>query len=262
MAKPSSVRKVAKVARTGGGRTKRGQTSWLVPAILICVSVVGVFLVGFSRAQRQPDLSPPRIGDHWHSAIGFYVCGTFTPNVPDNNQDPLGIHTHGDGVIHTHPFSSQAAGERAILKLFLDTLDIRLTETELRLPGQEARRSGERCESGPADLQVKVWESRAPADTGRLVPGDPGDIRLGNNQLITVAFVPEGTEIPRPPTEAELDQLTDLGPTPATTVAGAATATTVPGATTTPPPDAATTAPPTTSPPTTSPPTTSPPANP
>ena len=246
MAKPSSVKKVAKVAkvaRTGGGRTKRGQTSWFFPTLLICLSILGVFLVAFSRAQRQPDLSRPRIGDHWHSAIGFNVCGAFAPNVPDNNQDPLGIHTHGDGVVHTHPFSSQSAGTRATLQIFLDTLDIRVTDNELRLPGGDTKKNGERCETGPASIRVKVWDTRAPTDNGRIVAGDPGDIRLGDNQLITVAFLPEGTDIPRPPSEGQLDRLTDLGPTPSTTVAGAET-TTAPGATTA--PEATTTAPPTT----------------
>jgi hypothetical protein len=221
VAKTSSTKKVAKVARTGGGRTVKrgGQRSIFFPTLLTVVTILGVFLVGFSRAQRQPDTSRPRIGaDHWHSAIAFNVCGAFQPNVPDNGQDPLGIHSHGDGVVHTHPFSGQSAGNNARLRVWLDTVGVKLTDNELRLPGQDAKKNGDRCESGPATLQMKVWESRAPGDTGRVVTSDFGDLRLGDNQLITVAFLPEGAEIPKPPTEAELDRLTDVG-TPATTVA-------------------------------------------
>ena len=229
MAKPSSTKKVAKVARTGGGRTVKrgGQRSIFFPAFLSVVVVLGVFLVGFSRAQRQPDTSRPRIGsDHWRSAIGFDICGTFARNVPDNGEDPLGIHTHGDGVVHTHPFSSQAAGKNATLDVWLDTVGVRLTDNELRLPNQEAKRNGERCETGPGVLQMKVWESRSPTDPGRVITSDFGDLKLGDNQLITVAFLPEGAEIPKPPTEVELDRLTDVGtPAPTTTVVPTSTST-------------------------------------
>jgi hypothetical protein len=225
VAKPSSTRKVAKVARTGGGRTVKrgGQRSIVFPLFLTVVTVLGVFLIGFSRAQRQPDTSRPRVGaDHWHSAIAFDICGSFQPNVPDNGEDPLGIHSHGDGVLHTHPFSSQAAGKNATLEVWLDAVGVRLTDSELRLPGQDAKRNGDRCETGPGVLQMKVWESRSPTDSGRVLTGDFGDLRLGDSQLITVAFLPEGAEIRKPPTEAELDRLTDVG-TPATTTTVAPT---------------------------------------
>lgn len=236
MAKPTTTRKVTKVARTGGGRTKRGQSSWFFPAMLTTVVVLGTFLIVFSRNQRQPDTSPPRIGaDHWHSAIGFYLCdestgvASFAPNLPDNGQDPLGIHSHGDGVVHTHPFSSQSAGRNAQLRHFFDALDITVNESQIRLPGQETRRNGDSCSDQDGEVQVKVWDTRSPTDQGRLLEGPPGNLRLGDSQLITVAFVPRGADIPKPPSEAQLDNLTD-----------------VPGATTTLPPTTSTSVEPTT----------------
>jgi hypothetical protein len=243
MAKSTTTRKVTKVARTGGGRTKRGQSSWFFPALLTTVVVLGTFLVVFSRNQRQPDTSPPRIGtDHWHSAIGFDICGTFAPNVADNGQDPLGIHTHGDGVVHTHPFSSQAAGRRATLKLWLDTVGVKATADELKLPGDERTyKNGGKCGDQEASIVTMVWENRT--GEGELFAGDPGDIRLGDNQLITIAFVPKGTEIRKPPSESQLDNLSDVPGATTTTVPGATT--TLPGQTTTLPP---TSAPPTSAP--------------
>ena len=60
-----------------GGRTKRGQTSWIFPTFLVSVVVIGLALTAFSRQQRQPDTSHPRVGsDHWHSAIGFDICAS------------------------------------------------------------------------------------------------------------------------------------------------------------------------------------------
>src|SRR5947208_16737495 len=123
----TTTRKVTKVARTGGGRTtKRGQGSWFFPTIIALTVILGTFLFVFSRSQRQPDPSRPRIGaDHWHAAIGFDIGGSFAGNVPDNGQDPLGIHTHGDGIVHVHPFSSQSAGKKATLKVWFDTVGVK-----------------------------------------------------------------------------------------------------------------------------------------
>lgn len=233
----STTRKVTKVARTGGGRTKRGQSSWIFPTFITTVVILGTFLIVFSRNQRQPDTSPPRIGDHWHSAIGFYLCDSFAPNVPDNGEDPLGIHTHGDGVVHTHPFGAQASGRNAKLELWFDTVGANVTQNQIRLPGQDARRNGERCGDREARVVTRVWDTRTAE--GRIVEGNPGDIRLGNNQLITVAFVPDGTDIPKPPSEPQLDNLSDVPGATTTTVSPS----TVPGETTTTAPGATTTAP-------------------
>ena len=118
MPKPSGARKVTRVSRTGGGRTKRGQTSWLFPTLITVTVIAGTFLIAFSRSERQPDTTHPRVGsDHWHAALGVDICGTFTSNIPDNGQDPLGIHTHGDGIVHIHPFSAQSAGTVTVVSL-------------------------------------------------------------------------------------------------------------------------------------------------
>jgi hypothetical protein len=233
--KPTSARttrKVTKVARTGGGRTKRGQTSWIFPSVLTVAVIAGTFLIAFSRAERQPDTSRPRVGaDHWHAAIGFDICGTFAPNVPDNGQDPLGIHTHGDGIVHTHPFSSQSAGKKATLKVWLDTVGASVTPTQVKLPNDDAHKNGQKCGDKDATVLTKVWDTRSPDDTGRIFGSDPRDIHLKNNQLITVAFVPEGSDIPRPPSERQLDNLSDVGANATSTTTPGGTAATTPGGT-------------------------------
>ena len=263
MGKASSSKKVARAARTGGGRTKRGGSrSWLFPGFMSLVVVLGTFLVFTSRNDLAPDLSRPRPpggpgnpGDHWHAAIGFDICGAFAPPIQDQT-DPLGIHTHGDGVVHVHPFSSVSAGNRARLKVFMDAVKAEVTNEEIRLPGQEARKNGDKCGEQSGEVRVKVWNSRDPSDQGQIWAGDPGDIRLRDNQLITVAFKPKDADISRPPTADELDRLTDLGPTIPPTVPGtptsepvtAPTAPVDPNATTVPPtppdPTATTAAPP------------------
>ena len=215
MGKASSAKKVARAARTGGGRTRRGSTSWAWPAVMAIVVVLGTAGIVYSRDQRQPDTSRPlaasagRAGDHWHAAIGYYICGEFAPNLPEGS-DPLGIHGHGDNVVHIHPFGSSAAGKRARLEIYFDTIDVEVSDDFIELPGQDRKSNGDSCESGEGTVQTKVWDSRDPADEGRIVPGDPRDIRPQDGQLITIAFVPEGTDIPRPPSADTLDNLSDV----------------------------------------------------
>ena len=217
MGKASSAKKVARAARTGGGRTRRGSTSWVWPTVMAFVVILGTAGIVYSRDQRQPDTSRPlaasagRAGDHWHAAIGFYICGEFTPNLPEGT-DPLGIHGHGDNVVHIHPFGSSAAGKRARLEVFFDTVDVDISDDFIDLPGQGRKRNGDDCENGEGRVVTKVWDSRDPADEGRIVPGDPSDIRPQDGQLITIAFVPESTDIPRPPSAATLDNLSDVTP--------------------------------------------------
>jgi hypothetical protein len=270
MGKASSSKKVARVARTGGGRTKRGSsTSWFWPVFIGVVVVLGTAGIVQAKMERQVDDTPPRIpgegraGDHWHAALGFYVCGQFLPNIADET-DPLGIHTHNDGVVHIHPARTGAAGRNARLGVFLDAVKGNVSENEIRLPGQEAKENGDRCGDKPGRVQARTWPSKAEDAEGTDFTGDPSDIRFSDGQLITVAFVPEGEDIPRPVSAPNLDRLTDVpgattttppGATP-TTVAGTdttapATDSTAPPSDSTAPPDGTTAVPPATEPPAT-----------
>ena len=78
------------------------------------------------------DDSPPTVDDHWHVAYGFFLCdtGEFTLNgalkETDTSGQPMntdflrtGVHSHDDGVIHWHAFTSASVGKNATLGLFL-----------------------------------------------------------------------------------------------------------------------------------------------
>ncbi len=219
MGKASSTKKVARAARTGGGRTRRGSSSLGWPIAMALVVVLGTAGIVYSRDQRQPDTSAPvaqgpgRAGDHWHAALGFDICGNFAPHFPDPGVDPLGIHTHGDGVVHIHPFASRSSGQNARLGLFFDTIEgLKVSSDEIDLPGQDAKRNGMECDGRPAEVRTKIWPSRSPTEEGEIYNGDPSDIRLRDNQLITIAFLPADAEIRKPPSEPALDNLSDVGP--------------------------------------------------
>jgi hypothetical protein len=259
MGKASSSKKVARAASTGGGRTSRGRTPWgfyLTIAALVVLGIGGVYSSRSHRLQKisAAGKSPPIANkDHWHVAYGIYVCdsadkGHFLPPIPTQT-DPQGIHTHGDGVMHVHPYLDASAGKNATVGKFSSAVGMTLNSGELKVPSFAATngnpaysshdyRDGDSCGGKPGRVQVQIFSS--PADTeGHLWTGDPRNVPLKNNELVTIAFVPKGLKIPAPPATAiyNLEHLNDVQPTPATPTPSTPTPSTVaPASTTVPPP--------------------------
>jgi hypothetical protein len=263
MGKASSNKKVARAAGTGGGRTARGRTPWMYYGSIILVILLGVAGVYSSRNHRLSTISasgrtaPPRVGqDHWHVAYGIDICGKFQPAITDQ-VDPTGIHTHGDSVIHVHPYVDASAGKNATLGKFADAVKMTLNAGELKVPGGTDYRDGDKCNGKPGRVEVQIFTTAADK-VGTLATVDPRNVPLINNQLLTIAFLPKGDPIPQPPATAiyNLQHLNDVATPTTTTVPGApaapgAATTTVPGAagaatTTVPGAAGTTTAPPTT----------------
>ncbi|HVM09568.1 MAG TPA: hypothetical protein VM345_13960 [Acidimicrobiales bacterium] len=214
MARPSSTKKVSRAAQTGGGRTTRGSQSWLYWALIAAIVVLGVVGVGVSREQRRDELAapagnvPPLAGrDHWHTAYGIYICDQFIDPITDQ-RDPEGIHTHADGVIHVHPIVRRAAGRNAKLGKFFDAVRLDLDDTKIEVPGGKTYREGDdECDGEPGIMQLKV--------KGReeVITTDIADFVFSEDrQVITIAFAPKGADIPLPPSEATLDNLSDVEP--------------------------------------------------
>ena len=240
MGKASSNKKVARVARTGGGRTARGRGSLLWPGVLTLTVVLGTTLIFVSRAQNQAsaDHLPPRRGDHWHAAYGFYICDKFLPPITNQN-DPIGIHTRGDGVVHVHPTSVASSGKSATFARFMEAVNGNVSRSEIKVPGQKTMKNGMKCGKKPGRVEARVW---TPGSTnGTLVAGNPADVRFTDQELITIAFVPAGTQLPPPPSATQLNRLSDVAPS--TTVPLSPTTTAAGGAATTAPPAATTSAP-------------------
>lgn len=169
------------------------------------IVVLGVALVTWSRHQREQVLNaaahgtPPTLGDHWHEAFAFDLCGTMEPDPPaNNNLTTAGLHTHGDGNVHIEPISAADTGHNATLGRFVQLYPgMGLSSTMVQYPGLAAYHNGQKCGSKPGYVQVKVWDSPT-AKTGHVLKGNPGNLRLKNGQLITIAFLPKGSSIPKP----------------------------------------------------------------
>ena len=170
------------------------------------IILLGLVLVGWSRHQRVAVLNaaahgtPPTLGDHWHEAFVFDLCGTLEPNPPQNpNYTTAGEHTHGDGNIHIEPIGASDTGHNATLGHFVQLYPgMALSSTMVQYPGLAAYHNGQKCGSKPGSVQVKVWSSPT-AKTGRLVKGNPDNLLLYNGQMVTIAFVAKGADIPKPP---------------------------------------------------------------
>jgi hypothetical protein len=230
MGKASSNKKVARAAKAGGGRARTaGERNIVFPAALAVVVILGTLLVVYAREDRTATAleAPIAFQDHWHSAYGIYICDEFVPDLPEFTAPRNGgNHTHGDGLIHVHPFSTARAGENATLtNWFRDAGEVlgggtELSVNRLGVPGGQTYVVGEdTCPGldGEPIVQVAVWDSAGAAldgaDPDRVVTEDFGSIRFETDaQAYTVAFAPEGAELPPPPTMERLAGVgADLG---------------------------------------------------
>jgi len=157
------------------------------------VGLLGVLGVWFSRdaAHHTAAADQPTVNDHWHAAYGFDICGNFLPDLPQPPQ-LIGLHTHGDGVIHIEPQDALLdTGKHATLGRFISGYPgLKLTSTSLTVINQRWS-NGDKCGDKPGRLSVK--------SNGKTVTGKPGSLRVPKNGWITIAFVPEGTDVPPPP---------------------------------------------------------------
>ena len=237
MGKASSSKKVARAARAGGRTAGNKQRNLLFPGVIGGIMVLGVALVAFAANDRKSETDvAPVLGDHWHAAVGFYICDQFEPDIAEF-ESRVGIHTHGDGVIHIHPSSAAGAGENATLGAFLEGAGVTLTDTELTMGDQTWKEGDQKCGDEDGELVVAQWKDVESTDTEpALIRRDFDSIRFREDgEGYTIAFVPEGTtDIPKPASAAQLQALGAADdPTATTSTSAGATDTTAPGATTT-----------------------------
>jgi len=215
MGKASSSKKVARAARAAGRPGARRSLGW--PVLLGGVVVLGLVLIVVSRGKTTASVAP-KLGDHWHAAYGIYDCDHFISPLTDVIKDDTGVHTHGDGLMHIHPFATQYTGKGANLGDWGITTGLELSDTSVKAAGI-ARKNGDTCGSKKGKLQLKAWDSPTAA-TGRLIPADLAKYAPQEFTLWTLAFVPEGTDIPKPPKAAiaALQAPADVAPGGANTV--------------------------------------------
>lgn len=170
------------------------------PLTVGLVLVLGVSLVVLARQSREAPAAP-RVGDdHWHSAYGVYDCGQWLP--PFTSQyDPHGIHSHQDGVIHIHPFNSSAAGERARLGVFLESMGAEVNPDEISGPGIGVLEAGSDCNGEPTVISVARFDLAdvAAGPVAEYADGFDDIVLLSDGEAFTIARAPAGAVLPPPP---------------------------------------------------------------
>jgi hypothetical protein len=233
----SSTKKAARLAQKGKGQKVRFQGGTLFPVIVALVLVLGFGLVAYARQSRPAaDASSPTVTDHWHHTYGFYICDTWVQlegdgEARDINGQPTniaysrtGIHSHDDGLIHWHAFSSASVGTRATIGVFLDTYGVDFDNDSLQFPEDQRAQLPEQfretglidddstCiidgEEEDAQLQVTRWNNISDADSASttFIAGFDG-IRLDRDAMVAViAFVPDNIDVVKPPWNEQFDQ--------------------------------------------------------
>lgn len=163
-------------------------------------------------------LGPPTVGQTWHAALVFDICGTIEPVVPTSPTSATsGLTTTGGGVLLIAPRDSSEAGIHATLGNFASEYPgMTLTNTAVKYPGGAEYLNGEKCAAGTPEageqgqVRVRSW-TLSQAENGKLIkqvggtyPRDPADLKLLNQQLITVGFGPSSKTLPRVPATVEL----------------------------------------------------------
>ncbi len=214
----NSAKKVAKVARSTSRRGSSGPQgrSLGFPLAVFAIVAVGLVLVGFGHDRRAGATRvPPKLGDHWHAAYGIYICDGFRPPLSDLQGDRRGVHTHNDGLIHIHPFSSAATGENAAIQDFLEEIKLEVTDSKITFPGgkgAEVKKNGDTCPDGKAGkVKLVKWANVRGEDKPVEVTKDISDTRfLADGEGYVIAFVPDGVEVPKPDSVATLSNPGDL----------------------------------------------------
>jgi hypothetical protein len=240
VASSSSTKKAAKLAQKGKGRKVRFQGGTVFPAAVALTLILGIALIVYSR-QTLPaaDDSPPTVNDHWHAAYGLYLCDDWyqlNGNLEEVNSQGsftntsflrTGIHSHDDGVIHWHPYTSAAVGENAVLGVFLENYGIELTNESLTIddvatvganpefppangfdPLAEYVEGETQCNGEDAEVSVKAWSSYTDTDSGNRYIANMDRVHLDNDGMVfAIYFTPREADQVMPPWAVNLPQL-------------------------------------------------------
>ena len=229
MPSSSSAKKVARVAaRSGSGSPAAAgaskQRNWLFFLAIFAILVLGAGVVVFARNtnnDRTKNTTKPRASieagkpfDHWHAAFAMNVCGKELPPLAQPATDPLGIHTHADGLIHIHPFTINAAGKKATMAKFWDLTKLQVTDKGFKDPatGKVYEEGKTTCGGKPTQLVMAYWKDGTASPTNppdKIYTSNFPSVNFTNDlAAYTLALLPKGDKnIPAPSTAADVATL-------------------------------------------------------
>jgi hypothetical protein len=207
-------------------RRRSGSFGWNVAiAVVIIVGVVAVVLTrgggdsAGSGPPRAADAAANEPGDHWHTALDVNICGEWLDPAPafekpydsPNQVANAGIHSHADGLIHTHPFVVGEEGNNATVGKFFDYGGWGLSSDSIDLGGSNAAHV--QWEGPKSDPKKTSWSNGdvCPfgqykgkkvqltwAVDGKQKTGNPADYHQKDGETVAIYLLPRGAEMPFP----------------------------------------------------------------
>lgn len=193
------------------------RTRWAA-ALLVLVGALAALGCGSSDDPSSVDSAGPGataaaadgppLGEHWHVAFAVSICGQVQPAPDDRGSDRLGIHTHGDGIIHAHPFLPEAAEGGADLGAFFDQIGLDVGDDSVELAGRTLT-PDDGCDGEPGAWRAAQWDDAREAADGdepdRVLDQDLTSIPLAPDlSAVTLSYAVGGEDAPAPPSAAEI----------------------------------------------------------
>jgi hypothetical protein len=179
-------------------------------ALAFVMLVGGALAVALSRSSGGVGTVGPLIsrGDHWHAALGVDDCGTWVPNWqwPPGNVTAqnaagagsparagtgglvyAGLHSHGDGLIHMEPATTEDEGKNATLGRYFKYGGWKLSSSSIDFVNVK-RKTGDTCDGKPGVLRWAV--------NGKEMHSDPAKYKLLDGDAIELVFTTAGAKLP------------------------------------------------------------------
>lgn len=254
-------------------RAARGNRSNWFNISVATIVVLGVTLLLVNRDPNSAGSIGPKISgpggqpEHWHAALGVYVCGVGWESTPvwpistasrsigrkDSPSIYAGLHTHvladgtGDGIVHMEPAASDEAGRNATIGRYTKFAGWKLTGSSMSLwPGKDGKaikhKNGDKCDKGKKTGKIR-WAVGRKTESGKTKmieqKGSPAGYKLYDDDVVAIYFVSADEkldklgEVPSIPNLTGATERGEGGEPPATTVPGGSTTTVAGGTTTT-----------------------------
>jgi hypothetical protein len=201
------------------------QNNWWM-AITIIVLIAGVALIGYARMTEPEDVGPfvadkskkptdkVNVESHWHAALGVWDCDHWVGDGsgdgiwawPGASQEGIlrvgtriyaGMHSHADGIIHMEPAVAEEAGRHATVGKYFQFGDWKVSADGYEFLGSN-KHNGDKCGDKPGEF---IWGvGKLEGDPNQKVTleqktGNPGSWKLNNDEVVVLAFVPQGTTL-------------------------------------------------------------------
>ena len=181
-----------------------------VPVVAIIIIVFGI--LGFLFFAREVT-GAPRVGrDNWSASYRIEVCGQQQPNVPAFSG---GVATDGHGDIRISPQVSSEEGAGARLVKWFEYGGGKLTQSEMRIPGQKRTfKNGDKCDDGSEGVLQVFVNGEQMSNWSRYIPQNADRIRIVFGPKEEAAVDKGGTQTPAAATPAPSPGATPSAATP------------------------------------------------